>query len=512
MELNTPTFIALLSSVLFLLMFLKLRLISKSVTSLCVYSHIPGPKALPLIGHLHMMLRATAPHHMFRDLAAKYGPLMHLQLGELDFIIVSSVDIANQVTKTHDVKFANRPTGLVPESLMYNLIDIVFSPYGHHWRQLRKICTQELLSARRVQSFRHIREEESINLCQWIASRQESPANLSDKLYLSSYDVVTRAAVKAKTEEREMVVAVFMESLKLGSGFMLADLYPSIKLLPFITGAHFKIRRMRRKIDKLLDAIIAQHRVANASTNTNTHIHDDDKFEDFVDVLLKFERDGSLTTDNIKALLVDMFVGGTDTSATTIEWAMSEMIRNPSKLNKAQEEVRKVFDDKGYVDEDKFDELKYLKLIIKETLRLHPALPLLIPRMSSQRCEINGYEIPAGSRVIVHGWALGRDPKYWNDADRFTPERFEESSHDFQGSNMEYIPFGAGRRICPGMLFGLANVEFPLAMLLYHFDWKMPNGMKGEELDMTEAFGATVNRKHPLCLIPIVKRPLPAAP
>lgn len=205
-----------------------------------------------------------------------------------------------------------------------------------------------------------------------------------------------------------------------------------------------------------------------------------------------------------------MFVAGTDTSATTVEWAMSEMIRNPSKLNKAQEEVRKVCDEQGYLDEDKLDKLKYLKLIIKETLRLHPPLPLLVPRMSAHRCEINGYEIPAGTRVVVQGWVLGRDPEYWNDAEEFIPERFEESSHDFHGSNLEYMPFGAGRRICPGMLFGLANVEIPLAKLLYHFDWKMPYGMKHDELDMTEAFGATVNRKHPLCLIPIVKRPLRA--
>ncbi|KAL1538027.1 salviol synthase-like [Salvia divinorum] len=291
---------------------------------------------------------------------------------------------------------------MVPETLFYNLVDIVFSPYGEHWRQLRRICMQGLLSTRPVRSFRRIREEENLNLCKGIASCGGSLADLSERIYLSTYDVVARAAVKAKTEEREMMISVVMKSLKLGSGFMLADLYPSVKLLPLITGARFKIRRMRRKLDKVLD--------------------------------------GTLTTDLVKALLVDMFVAGTNTSTTIVEWAMSEMIRNPSKLNKAQEEVRKVFDEQGYIDEDK--------------------------------CEINGYEIPAGTRVVVQGWVLGRDPEYWNDTEKFIPERFEESSHDFQGSNLEYMPFGAGRRICPGMLFGLENVEIPLAMLLYHFDWK----------------------------------------
>ncbi|XP_047960683.1 salviol synthase-like [Salvia hispanica] len=509
MEFNTSsTLIPLLSFLLFLFLFtfLKCLLTSKSTATSSLYSHLPGPKPLPIIGHLHLMLRATAPHHLFRRLAAEHGPLMHLQLGELHFLIVSSVDAARQIVKTHDATFANRPPGLVPETLLYSLSDIVFSPCGPHWRRLRRICMEGLLSARPVRSFRGIREEENLNLCREIASCEGLLVNLSEKIYLATYDVVARAAVKAKTEEREMMIAVVVESLRLGSGFMLADLFPSVKFLPLITGAWFKIRRMRRRLDRVLDGIIEQHRAAASDGDGG----DGDGGARFVDVLLKFEKDGTLTTDLVKALLVDMFVAGTDTSATTVEWAMSEMIRNPSKLNKAQEEVRMVFEEQGYVDEDKFDKLKYLKLIIKETLRLHPPLPLLVPRMSAQRCEINGYEIPAGTRVVVQGWVLGRDPEYWNDVEKFIPERFEESLHDFHASNLEYMPFGAGRRICPGMLFGLANVEIPLAMLLYHFDWKMPSGMKHDELDMTEAFGATVNRKHPLRLIPIVKRPLRA--
>ncbi|KAL1551827.1 cytochrome P450 71D10-like [Salvia divinorum] len=481
-------------------MFLKSQTISKYAKT---YSHIPGPKTLPLIGNLHLLLRATLPHHMFRQLAAKHGPLMHLQLGETHSVIISSVDFAKQVFRNHDIDFANRTPALMPEKLSYNYSDIVTAPYGDQWRHLRKICTLELLSARRVQSFRHIREEETLNLCKQIASCEGSPDNLSRILYLTSYDVITRVVVGGKTKERATVTSIIQESIQLATGFMLADLYPSIKLLPLITGAQFKTQRMFRKLDKVFDSIIEEHRRDKAA-----------ELEDLVDVLLKIQQDGTefpLTTDNIKAVVLNMFVAGTDTSTITVEWAMSEMMRNPSILSKAQEEVRKVFDDKGYVDEAKFDELKYMRLIIKETLRLHPPLTLLIPHMNIQRCEIDGYEIPAKTRVIVNAWALGRDPEYWNDAEKFIPERFEESSVDFKGNNLEYIPFGAGRRMCPGMSFGLANVELPLAMLLYHFDWKMPNGMKHEDLDMTEAFGGSVKRKHPLHFVPIVKRPLPTS-
>ncbi|RDX89563.1 Cytochrome P450 71D10, partial [Mucuna pruriens] len=199
----------------------------------------------------------------------------------------------------------------------------------------------------------------------------------------------------------------------------------------------------------------------------------------------------------------DIFIGGGETSSATVEWGMSEMIRNPRVMKAAQAEVRKVFDSKGYVDESELHQLVYLKSIIKETLRLHPPTPLLIPRVSRERCQINGYEIPAKIRVIVNAWAIGRNPKYWDDAESFKPERFLNSSIDFRGTNFEFIPFGAGRRICPGITFATPNIELPLAQLLYHFDWKLPNKMKNEEVDMTEAYGITLRRQNDLCLIPI---------
>jgi len=199
---------------------------------------------------------------------------------------------------------------------------------------------------------------------------------------------------------------------------------------------------------------------------------------------------------------------GGDTSASTIVWAMSELVRDQRVMKKAQDEVREIFNMKGNVEENCINELTYLKSVVKETLRLHPPGPLLLPRECGQACEIDGYHIPIKSKVIVNAWAIGRDPKYWTEPERFYPERFIGTSIDYKGTNFEYIPFGAGRRICPGSTFGLINVELALALMLYHFDWRLPNGMKGEDLDMTEQFGATVKRKDDLYLIPT--GPLPS--
>jgi cytochrome P450 len=208
------------------------------------------------------------------------------------------------------------------------------------------------------------------------------------------------------------------------------------------------------------------------------------------------------------ATFQDIFGAGGETSASTIDWAMVEMIRDPRIMKKAQAEVRGVFTTKGRVDENSISKLNYLKLVVKETLRLHPPAPLLLPRECGQTCEINGYQLPIKSKVIVNAWAIARDPKYWTESEKFYPERFIDSDIDYKGSKFEYIPFGAGRRICPGSSFGLRNIELALAMLLYHFDWTLPSGIRSEELDMTEEFGVSVRRKDDLLLFPSVYHPL----
>lgn len=182
---------------------------------------------------------------------------------------------------------------------------------------------------------------------------------------------------------------------------------------------------------------------------------------------------------------------------------MSEMLKNPRVMKKPQDEVRQVFAGKQTIEEEGIHELEYLNMVIKETLQLHPPLPLLLPRKCRESCRIEGYDIPIGCKVIVNAWAIGRDLNYWTEPKKFYPDRFVDSPVDYKGGHFEFIPFGSVRRICPGISFEIANVKFPLANLLYHFNWKLPYRTKNEDIDMSEVFGATVKRKNDLYLVPI---------
>lgn len=192
----------------------------------------------------------------------------------------------------------------------------------------------------------------------------------------------------------------------------------------------------------------------------------------------------------------DAFAAGTDTTYTVLEWAMTELLRHPNAMQRVQAEARRIAGDKSSITEDDLDQMRYLKAVIKETLRLHPPIPLLIPRESTQDTKVKGYDVAAGTRVIVNSWAITRDPLLWDSPEEFRPERFLNSSIDFKGHDFELIPFGAGRRGCPGIAFSIAVDELVLANLLHKFDWRLPDGV--EELDMTESTGLTIHKKFPL--------------
>ncbi|KAI3718600.1 hypothetical protein L6452_19478 [Arctium lappa] len=463
----------------------------------------PGPRKLPFIGNMLSMISSELPQETFRKLARKYGPLMHLQLGEISAIVVSSSQVANEIFK-NDIAFANRPELLLAKIVLYNCTDIGFSAYGDYWRQMRKICTLELLSTKKVQSFATIREQVGRGVVDSIRESSGLPIDLTEMIFISTNTVTSMAAFGEKYKDQEELMRLLKEMGEAASGFDVADLFPSYKLLHFLTGMKHKLEKLHHKLDNILNDIIKKHQ--ENLTGLKNQIGNAGE-EDLVDVMLRLKVNGDLefpiTSDNIKAIILDVFAAGTDTSSATVEWAMSEMVRNPKVMAKAQSEVRQVFNGKEEVKEIDFQRLNYLKLVIKETLRLHPPIPLLLPRECRERCEINGYTIPVKTKVFINAWALGRDPEFWMDAENFVPERFENSHLDFTGSSFEYIPFGAGRRICPGRTFGLANIEFLLVNLLYHFDWELPGGMEHGDLDMSVSIKTGGRKKNSLCLVPI---------
>ncbi|KAM0063805.1 putative premnaspirodiene oxygenase [Helianthus debilis subsp. tardiflorus] len=485
-------------------MLLVIKILNQCRTNNSTPNLPPGPRKLPLIGNI-LDVAGPLPHHTLGNLAKKYGPLMHLQLGENSTIIASSAETAKEVMKTHDINFANRPFLLASYIISYKSTNIMFSPYGDYWRQLRKICNTELLSSKHVQALRPIREQEVSNLIHTIFKQSGSVINLSELIYALTYGITTRSVFGKKSKHQEALISIIDEAIGLSGGFTLTDLYPSSKVISFFSGYRPKLEKIHQRIDKILNDIILEHNKTREEGKGDTdHL--------LGDVLLKVQEYGNLevplTIDNVKAIILDVISAGSDTSSTTIEWAMSELLRNPSIMEKAQTEVRRVFSKKPTVDETDIQSLDFLKMVIKETLRLHPPTPLMLPMENQEKCEINGYDIPMKTKVVVNVWAIGRDPKYWKEPETFDPERFINSSVDYKGLDFEYIPFGAGRRICPGITFGLANIELPLASLLYHFDWKLANeGMKCQDLNMTEAFGVTVKRKSVLKLVPVVVHP-----
>ncbi|WCJ37131.1 cytochrome P450 family 71 subfamily B polypeptide 7 [Euphorbia peplus] len=468
----------------------------------------PEPWKLPLIGHMHHLIGGL-PHHKMRDLAQKHGPVMHLQLGELTNIIISSPEAAKQFLKTLDLNFAQRPQISTAKIFSYDFQDMSFIPYGDHSKQLRKVMTMELLAAKRVESFRSIREEETLKLVKQISSNQRGSAIDFTKMITSlAYCITSRAAYgKIWEGEDEVVTCIKKIMIETGKGISIADAYPSIKWLEKLSGMinNSRLEKIHNQIDQKIQGILNQHRADRTENITKDHR------EDLVDILLNLQEKRDLqfpmTDITIKALIMDTFLAGVDTSATTVEWTMSELMKNPKVMEKTQTELRLKYNARGRVDEADLHELKYFNLVIKESLRLHPVVPLLVPRECMKSCVIDGYDIPVKSRIMVNTWAMGRDPKYWDDPEEFKPERFVDSSFDFRGNNFEYLPFGAGRRSCPGILFGLANVNLPLAKLLYHFDWKLADGIKPENLDMTEEIGSTVARKFNLCIIPTPYHP-----
>ncbi|WJX52175.1 hypothetical protein P8452_38312 [Trifolium repens] len=464
----------------------------------------PSPPRFPLLGNLHQL--GLFPHRTLQTFSQKYGPLMLLYFGKVPVLVVSSADAASKVMKTNDLVFSDRPQRKIFDILLYGSKDVASCAYGEYWRQVRSLSVLHLLSNKRVQSYHHVREEETLRMIEYIKEccSSASPLNLNDLCSTITNDIICRVAFgKRYYEGREMKLQEALSEFgELLGTVCIGDYIPWLDWLAKVNGIYSRAEKCAKYLDEFIEQVIEEH--ISRGSDGDVSVDGEDQ-NDFVDVLLSVQKTNAIgfpiDRTVIKALILDIFVAGTDTTYTVLEWAMTELLRHKTVMHKLQDEVRTVVGNKTHVTEEDLVSMNYLKAVIKETLRLHLPVPLLIPRKCMEDIKLDGYDIAAGTHVIINASAIARDPSSWDQPLEFKPERFMNSSIDFKGLDFELIPFGAGRRGCPGVVFAIAVNELVLANLVYQFDWKLPDGVAGRDLDMSETFGLTLHRKYPLLAV-----------
>ncbi|KAG0455628.1 hypothetical protein HPP92_024920 [Vanilla planifolia] len=457
----------------------------------------PGPKGWPVLGSIPHL--GSKPHQTLYALSKNHGPLLHLRLGSVHVIVVSTATTAAHFLRTHDANFSNRPSNSGAEHIAYNYRDLVFAPYGPRWRMLRRLCALQLFSAKALEDLRHVRGEEIARLVR-LFSRAGKPMDVGANVNTCVTNALSLAVVGRRVfgsddgaaEFKEMVV----ELMRLAGVFNVGDFVPALAWLD-PQGIVKKMKKLHKRFDGFLNKLIIEHQKMA------------DKSNDLLSVLLKLKEETDeertkLTDIEIKALLLNLFVAGTETTSIAIEWALVELIRSPGLLGRVQEELDSVVGRDRLVSESDLSGLPLLQAVVKETFRLHPSTPLSLPREAAEDCEVDGFFIPRGATLLVNVWAIGRDPVAWPDEPlAFQPDRFLPGGlhHgvDVKGGDFELIPFGAGRRICAGLSLGLRMVQFMVATLVHAFDWA-----SDDQFDMEEASGLSLRRA-----VPLVVRPVP---
>ncbi|KAM3195707.1 hypothetical protein ACQJBY_071703 [Aegilops geniculata] len=466
----------------------------------------PGPARMPLLGNLHQL--GPMPHRTLRDLARVHGPVMQLQLGKAPTVVLSSAEAAWEALKAHDLDCCTRPVSAGTKRLTYDLKNVAFAPYGAYWREVRKLLTVELLSTRRVKAAWYARHEQVEKLMSTLSHAEAKPVALDEHILSLSDGIIGTVAFgniygSDKFSQNNSFQDALDDVMKMlsSSGSSAEDLLPGVigRLVDHLTGFIARRERIFKQLDSFFETVIEHHLDPKRVLPENGG----DLIDVLIDLWKKPHGTLSFTKDHVKAVIFSTFVAGIDTSAATIMWAMSELVRKPCVLKKVQDHIRSLVGGNKRVEPEDMPKLSYLRMVVKETLRLHPAAPLLLPRETMRDIKIGGYDVPAKTRVYVNAWAIGRDPISWsNDPDEFNPDRFEVNDIDFKGEHPELTPFGAGRRICPGISMAMATIEFTLANLLFSFEWALPEGTTMDDVNMEEEGRLILHRKGPLVLVP----------
>ncbi|KAH6783125.1 cytochrome P450 [Perilla frutescens var. hirtella] len=450
--------------------------------------------SLPFIGHLHLLKKPI--YRSLARISARYGPVVLLQFGSRRVLVVSSPSAAEECLSKNDVVFANRPRLLAGKHFGYNYTSLAWCSYSDHWRNLRKISSIEILSTHRLQMLQGIRADEVRSTVRALnrASGERKLVDMKSVFFELTMNVMMRMIAGKRyygenieeAEEARRFRQIVTDTLRLGTSSM-ADFLPVLRWLG-VGGFEKGLVELQRKRDAFMQELVQERKRSCGGAGEG-------KTKTMIEMLLELqEKEPEYYTDAIiRSLMLVMLIAGTDTSAGTMEWALSLLLNNPHVLKKARTEIDERIGHSRLVEEADIGELPYLRCIINETLRMYPAGPTLIPHESSDQCTVGGYRIPAGTMLLVNAWAIHNDPKNWDDPAEFKPERFErlEGSRD----GFKLMPFGAGRRGCPGEGLAQRMVGLGLGSLIQCFDWERANH---QLVDMTEGVGLSMPRAMPL--------------
>ncbi|KAG2536957.1 geraniol 8-hydroxylase-like [Panicum virgatum] len=460
----------------------------------------PGPRPLPLIGNLHLL--GDQPHRSLAGLAKIHGPLMSLRLGSVTTVVASSPDVAREFLQRHDAAFATRS---VPDAISAHARhSVAWLPNSPRWRALRKVMATELFAPHRLDALRHLRREKVRLLVDHVGRLAQDGtavdvgrAAFTTALNLLSSTIFSRDLTnlddRSESKEFQEVVTEIMEAAGRPN---LSDIYPAFAAAD-LQGCRRRVAKLFARLHRMFDVEIDQRRHARKAGQPRKN--------DFLDLLLDSEMGDNgtagLDRDTLRSMLADLFAAGSDTSSSTVEWAMTELLQNPVSMSKVCDELARVIGSRKNIEESQIGQLPYLQAVVKETFRLHPPVPFLIPRQGEVATKVIDYTIPKGARLLINIWAMGRDANVWPEPDKFMPERFLEKMVDLKGGDFNLIPFGAGRRICPGMPLAIRMVHLVLGSLLNQFKWRLPVEVERNGVDMAEKFGVTLIKAVPLCAI-----------
>ncbi|KAL2622759.1 hypothetical protein R1flu_002964 [Riccia fluitans] len=481
----------------------------------------PGPRGWPVVGCL--LLLGRLPHQTFALLAKKYGPLMFMKVGSMSLVIVSSPKVAEEVLKTHNKIWTSRYATTAVKIMNYGGKDLAFTEYGPRWRYARRLFLTELVTAKRFSFFQNTRKEEilrgvaeAIN----VSCGGTKPVRMDLILSKVATNTVLRmlmnegnlsdeaSAIKNSADFQQ----TFKEVFKLSGLVYLGDFIPWLDPLD-PKGLKKRMHALSKRHDEFLQRILDDHKLKleaaerNQAQDSSAAGHDE-SMQDMVYTLLTRPRDDGqhLSDPEIKGIMRNVILAGTDTNSATAEWALSELLRNPRILQKAQAEMDSVVGRERFVEEADLPHLPELNAICKETFRLHPAAPL-ISRVSAEYCEVHGYRIPAKTRLFVNIYAIQRDPEVYDRPTEFYPERFVGSGKDVHGVDFDLLPFGSGARKCPGKGLALLLVHFIIALFVQSCELSLPGNLRPEELDVEETPGAICPRLNPLQVVVVPRLP-----